>query len=415
MKNFLKSTAIFVCAALMMGACTEEDTEDIGSEYVPAPTIESLLPGNEKAVLTWYTPDTNEEVSKCQISWVGPNVKGATIQTISKLDSSQTYEITNEATPLAAGDYTISIKTLSTTGGESDVVEASVTIYDSSSYETPEVLSVEAVEDSVLLKWGEINADCDSIRVSYYDDYGIIYSVLVDEFDAESGVVTTLESAAFESQISYNAYFIPEGAAAGEYVIKAGTYTIVNVPDAPTNVVAKGGLNRFTLTWDVVMGAGDDFESLDYALITYGENSVMVSTTGESPLQEGTNSYTIENIEGGDYEVTIQLFNKAGFSSAADDDDADCNNVTVFDENSYDVPSIASAINVNGDITVSFNATDIDEACTVLALEYQCSSEEGDTKSVPVDLTADTTTSGVYTVVISDGFETSPITVSATF
>ncbi len=422
MKNFLKSTAIFVCAALMMGACTEDDTEDVGGDFVPTPTIESVQAGNEKAVLTWYTPDTNEGVTKCQISWVGPTIKGATTKDV-VLDASQTYEITNEAETLIAGTYTVTLKNLVTSTGQySESVTQTVDIYDSSMYDEPQITKAIAEGDDIIITWGTIDAECDSIRVNYYDELGIGQTVLIEDFTAEE-LTTTLTSAAFDSNITYYSYFMPEGGY--DYVVLTSSYGVENLPVAPSAVTSYGGLNQFQVNWTVDLDE-DEFESISHALITYcaldedgvetgDEYTAQVNTYGESYLRFGDNSYVVTDVEEGDYNVYIQLFNKSGFSSDIEDEAAESNSIVVFGATSYAIPVIESIVNVNGVTTVYFAEEGVDEDCAELSITYLRSDydDEEDTRTTYIDLSS--VVEGLYSAEFTDGEEGSAITVVATF
>ncbi|MFI3283169.1 MAG: hypothetical protein SNG10_06605, partial [Rikenellaceae bacterium] len=409
MKNFLKLTAIFACAVLF-GACSEDDTEDVGGSYVPEPVVQSIVAGNEKAVLTWYTPETNENVTRCQVLWVGPE---STVSTIAIVEPGEntTFIMQDEGEPLVAGTYSVSLKSRDVTTGEySNAVTNSVTIYDKSSYAVPEIETAIANEDgsdSVVVTWGDVSEDCDSVSIIYYDTYGITTKLYEQEIS--TGSTTILESAGMNSQILYTAYMKP--ADGYDHVVLSGSFGIDDAPYAPTIGSVVPGNERFSVTWN--MSSIDDITAV---VINYGDNSETIEISGAVSFKEGVNTYIVEDVTAGDYVISVQNRNTAGFLSLVDDTSEYADTVAIYSADTYSasVPALASVVNANGEVSFTFNAEDVVEDCRALAVSYQMSDDAADLNTVEIDITAEDAETYSFTG-ITNAYPTSPIYVIASF
>ncbi|MFI3283119.1 MAG: hypothetical protein SNG10_06355, partial [Rikenellaceae bacterium] len=402
MKNFLKSTAIFACAALLLGACTDEDTDDVGGGVLSIPTIEDLQAGNEKAVLKWSVPTSNTEVTQCKISWEGNGVSGST-NTATTPGEIMTYIIEGSGShALTSGNYTVTIQGLiPTTGETSATTSASVTVYDTTDYagKAPLIASSVAVDGGVEITWGQVNSECDSVYLSYISDYVQAY---VGDNTISTGSRTLLPDADLGTTVSYVALLKP--ADGYDYVEIAGTeYTLDSAPASPIAEAIQVGKEKFIVTWEMP-AAGAAFDEIESVVITYGDLTEEITsfTAGAG------NTATISGVAAGTYEVTIHSVKAGGFASDAEAQDAYFGEITVYDDATYDdyVPTLKSVENVDGTVTFTLNTPDAD--CTSAKLTYY--TDGGATSDLSFNLKA-----SPRAVTAQDAAEGTEITITATF
>ncbi|MFR9592222.1 MAG: DUF4998 domain-containing protein [Rikenellaceae bacterium] len=343
MKNFLKSTAIFACIALLLGACSEDSTEDI---YVDSSTIRSVTPGDGKFEVKWTVPN-DENITRCVISWSGDNgvddsycvevEQGTNVQTI---------------TGVAAGTYTVTVENYGDVQINSDayVFTESIYVYDYTSFTLPTVSSVmnELADENdetmnVYIEWKDVSEDCKGVIVSYLDaNKTTVKSSLL----SASGT-TVLEGVGNNSgTYTYTAFFQPEGGL-DETLLSGGSVSVAdlsNAPSAPTNIVVSSGDYEFYVAWDL-----DDSDT-EAATAT---RSMIIYDNGEeaqyfyaSSLSSTGNKAQIPVSEvGSTYSISVRNISAGGTLSdaTAGDSDAVPYDWAVYEE-SASIPEITGVL-----------------------------------------------------------------------
>ncbi|MFI3282959.1 MAG: DUF4998 domain-containing protein [Rikenellaceae bacterium] len=201
MKNFLKSTAIFACIALMFCACGEDDTA-VG--VVKSSEDATLYSGEYRAILEWTVPE-DDNITGSTVSWTNnDNTSGS--QTMDVLPG---QEMQFQMINLPLGDYTVTLTNRDASGGLSNTTVLYTEVYDASTY-SKRAPSVDAVNFSdsgtnAEITWGSIHSDCSDVEVSYVNNNDEVVTttrVSVDE-------VMLLTDAQAGQPFTYTAYFCP--------------------------------------------------------------------------------------------------------------------------------------------------------------------------------------------------------------
>ncbi len=313
MKNFLKSTAIFACLALLMCACSEDSTED--TSVVDPSSIRSVTPGDGKFKVRWTVP-SNDAITKCIISWTSD--KGAA-------DQSTVYATsgTNEQTitGLSAGTYTISVVNCNDTKVISTAVESTdIVVYDYTSFVMPKINSVlveSAEEMNVYVEWSDIDENCKSVFVTMTDASGA--TTKFNNLDISSGTSLLTGLTNKEYTCTYSAYFQPEGGLDETFMLgddSADVPDLSDAPPAPENVVVNSLEYGFMVTWDLNVMDGKS----DRSVIVYndGEESVYYYV---NKLSGTGNNVTVPVAEiGSTYSIAVRNVSNCVLSDSADGD-----------------------------------------------------------------------------------------------
>ncbi|MFI3282728.1 MAG: DUF4998 domain-containing protein [Rikenellaceae bacterium] len=275
MKNFLKSTAIFACIALLFCACSEDTTDD--APVVESSSIRSVTPGNGKFQVKWTVP-TDDEITRCVISWSDNNgVSGD--YCVAAVAGTMTETISG----LSAGTYDVTVENYGETRIDSTPVSVSgVEVYDATSFSAPEIVSalVEMNGDgvNVLIEWEEGVEDCTGVIISYTD---------VNDAEQKSSLLSVYEAATLSdvkggSTCSYTAFFHPEGGLDEVILPSAGETSIpssADAPAAPESVAVYSGDYKFRVNWELADGD------------TQSKSAVILYNNGEA-----TSYYFVESV-----------------------------------------------------------------------------------------------------------------------
>ncbi len=351
MKNFLKSTAIFACVALLFGACSKDSTEDEagGNSVVATPSITEATPGDGKIYLAWDVPsicDADESV----ITWYDVSDTTTPIGSYTEeVVAGGSYSCTiGETDALVAGTYSVTVANrISTTGDTSKIATTEVKVYSAESYATKlpvpanyyyEVIT--STTGTVHITWGAFHADCQSVTVYYGTDYGTPKSVS----ELVEGAETLLQGVSpGQTNFKYVATFAPS-ADSDVVTVESEVLELGITASAPANVVAKSGLGRFELCWDL---AADEFDYITSVEITYADDKTL--SVEKADLVSGTNSIYIPMDATGYYSASLYTITSGGFISETATTESDA---WVYAEDSFTLPMVTEVVNNKGVVTV---------------------------------------------------------------
>ncbi|MFI3292701.1 MAG: DUF4998 domain-containing protein [Rikenellaceae bacterium] len=269
MKNFLKSTAIFACTALLFCAC-ETDSTETGAGSAPEGVVFS--PGENRAMVSWSVPE-DSTVEGYTVTWKDSDGKSSKT-TLLATGSSET--VVTQLTAIPTGTVTVSLDPMSGSGGSTTL---STTVYDASTYasKTPTVYNIDfdSANLTAEIEWGSIDSDCLEVEVTYTDVYGS--TVVMERAPIDDNVILTNIEAGLT--ITYTAYFCPIGGL--DEVTVTSTATLDTAPYAPTNVSFAPGLNRVVATWVL------DFDEEEEEEETTDEETTDEETTEGTTAQQG--------------------------------------------------------------------------------------------------------------------------------
>ncbi len=354
MKNFLKSTVLFACIAMLFCACSDDSTDDgiVGSgdgAAVSAPTITEVTPGVSNIFVEWQMAK-NCTADQTIITW--SNVADTTLygsHTEEVMPNDTFYTIIRVTTDddgvdtgIVAGTYALTIANYnSATEETSTVYECEATVYDQTTYADlcPQVVDItyDLERSEATLVWGEVDPDCISVTITYNSTTKLTIPELV------TGDQTVLVDAVAEGAYSYVATFCPEGSEDMIYVSSDEDLVLGTNPETPAWVSSKAGNERFIARWTYAAG---DLENLESSIITYtstedGAEAKSVTVAKEDLVLNTDNEYYYEftSVAAGEYTLGVSNVKIGGFASEQAYSAA---NVVVYDYDTFTPPTFAS-------------------------------------------------------------------------
>lgn len=426
MKRLFKTSAIFACLALLLGACDREPvdgtTEYSGVPIVPTSDITVLKPGNGKFEIEWEIND-NDNITGCELYWSnGLGTSGTQVFTAEDDGVAPRATLTYLVEDLPSGSFTVSLTNTSDIDIYTVAVSKSVSVYDDSSY-TESVVVSEVIHTGVNaeIDWeGEAPDDCVGVFVTYTKDGEEVISSLLP---AEGTAV--LEGADEGSTFTYVTCYQPEIAVADDYVQIAtpdedGTVDDDGVivpletdipsasPEAPVSLSVLPGDCFIRVTWDIT--------SLDYlaeTVISYTSTDGSVSGSKTyTTVELGSNTYDLTGLSK-DYTYTVSVRNST--SSGDVSRAAEVENVEIYDYGYYisscTAPTIVMTTTVNdsGKTVISVKVTDVSLiTCTDVSITYRYGKSTSQYATVSITDFSEPT-------IISNGYSGGDYSYSATF
>ncbi len=396
MKNFFKPFAIFACAALLLGACTDEETTDLAeSLVVAAPDVVSIQPGNSRFQISWrMSTEKIDLIDHIEITY------GTSTVTFTAEDGLVSGE-NSLIIAAEAGTYDdVTITAVDITGTLSVSQSfGSVTVYDQDTYaayasEFKEIQEPESgsgefkviFEDLYVNLDGVAVDDCQSWYVSYYtinDDTTptgeskVRYST-ADNEEGEGEWFTYITDARSGSSLLSTVVYYPDNTIGDEAdMIKvvtdvtADNDTSIPVAPAPptslalTPVYTQGSTAiDYTYSIDVEWTIDEESTDFSYAKVFYTVDGVTTTLEDEFTELVGQTSITVPTPNKA-YTITVQAFDEIGYSSSVSSVKSDTATVTV---NTPENPT-ALTVATNYDGTQSSNNSIVKLAWTVPADE----------------------------------------------
>ncbi len=262
MKQLFKPTAIFACMALLLlGACSDDGTEDLAVSVVTDSEIRVVYPGDQQAWVKWVVPE-DDNITSCQISW--ENSEGTST-------GAATYSVVsgwNEKTikGISAGTYTFSLVSITKTGLTSGLsVYDNVKVYDYATYAASlPTVTATANPTGSIITWDDVHEDCVGAYITYTNSSNEVVTTELTSIDSQ----TILTDAKSCSSFTYEACFCPTfeynvygKTDAGVFFVDESGLDIIEVecdesytfpdaaPIAPSDVLLCPGTEKFKLSW----------------------------------------------------------------------------------------------------------------------------------------------------------------------
>ncbi|MFI3292699.1 MAG: DUF4998 domain-containing protein [Rikenellaceae bacterium] len=460
MKNFLKSTAIFACVALLFCACSEDGTEDLEIPLVDPSTISTVLSGDSRALIQWEVPD-DQNITECMVTW--KNNKN--INEIEYVPVIPGYTAEIEFFDLTEGDYDLTITNLGENRAVIDPVGASLEgtyIYSAETYPTrPNVMRVLTESDAITITWSQIPQHCRGVYITYTDTLNVtkttpIQSAVVNPTEITTAVGTTtvstnLNDAKPGSDFYYVTTFKPLDGLDTVYLAASTTASVISeyVAANPENIVIQGGCDPSKYVTYSDAGVGNDgqtngggayfkvkwkvpsSDSIIYSKVYYNllddngsvvaENSLVFGMQGDSLpttslytatykendniTQGNVNTRYIEVPEQGYYQIFIQNMKKGGLVSDMVEADQ---YYLAYNAETFSFPEAYEALNNLG--TLSITWYDVPEHFVTMDMSYT------NTSGVGCAVTQTANTDGEFDTSLLPGIKAGTIiTLTATY
>ncbi|MFI3282727.1 MAG: DUF4998 domain-containing protein [Rikenellaceae bacterium] len=373
MKNFLKSTAIFACLAVLFCACGDDDTKDLEIPIVESSTIEAVLSGDSRALVKWSVPD-DQNITQCLITWTN----NKNVDEIRYVDVIPGYSSQYEFDGLIAGDYDLTITNL---GANRLVIDKGVAkettyIYSSETYpDRPRVLRVLTEYNQITVTWNNVPVDCQGVKISYTDTLGEskVTGLISDVNYADVGagtVATQMNDAEPGSLFYYETAFLPElglDTIFLEASTSPSTFSGWEASD-PESVSATGGCDPatyenadgayFVIRWtvpsnDVIKYSTIYLEHENGTVYStkYGNNGEFSEIDGDNITEGNINIRYYDVPEQGYYTIYVQNEKEGGLVS---DKIAVEGQVLAYNKSTFELPEAYEMLNQSDDLTISW-------------------------------------------------------------
>lgn len=349
MKQFLKSTAVFACIALMFCACSKDDTEDLNvSSAIEVTGLTQLLPGDSRVWVKWVVPE-DESIKTCNVSWTNTAGTAAGTAQFGVVTGWMEHVMNN----VPSGNYTFYFQNFNSKGIGSNILTKEVYVYDENTYlEYPSIASMYADDSGVTIEWNEAPEDCLGVKITYTNTNNVTFTTLLTSVEES----TLLSDAQVNTTFTFVTYFLPEN---GLDIIElpnndSETYQFPDTaPSTPSEISIRPGNDRFKVYWYVpriseitstviVYAQGNAIADTvrvtslnDGPLIKGGNNELVISKTaiGDSHCEYEGSSIEVVNgkVSAGEYTVTI--YNEKALTGTVSDSVVEL--VEVYDSNTY--------------------------------------------------------------------------------
>ncbi len=370
MKQFLKSTAIFACMAFLFCACSDDGTDDaVVSTSSNVSSFRLLQAGEERAWVKWTVPSV-DNIASCQISWSGSTSSGSVSGSVTvdqavegimeaKIGETFTNIVYGDYTRLPAGDYTFTVKSLSSSGSVLGEDSADLYIYDQDTYENktparPEISEIVVDGDGAWITWGNIPQDCIGVNITFMDSYWGVKND-TELISIVEGVPINIATATPNTTFTFETHFQPNE---GQTNVGLDVIILANdddedymfpslMPTSARSVSARPGDGRFIVYWNVPLIADITSSYIEYT--NESGEIARVEVKGDDLKKglasENQNSSEFKGLAAGEYTVTIYNVNNPGEVS-----EPESTTVTVYNEDTYPVGAkIKQDITLNSD------------------------------------------------------------------
>ncbi len=348
MKQFLKSTAVFACVALLFCACSDDGAEDsVTSADLGLTSIRVINPGAERAWVKWTVPG-NGKVAKCELSWTSDVGESGSMMFDAVEGVMETNKDT-DLTSLPSGQYNFSVKGISKSGVTSVASTKSEFIYNKETYTQRPIPSLVMMDEyGASIQWSNIPPDCIGVSVNYMNTKG--FRADSEVFPISEGTPIVISDAEASTMFTYTTHFRPNDGLANQgldemVVANDDSQDYIfpsSAPTAPLSVSVRPGDTRFAAYWIVPYVADIVSSRVEY---NNGKDKVTVEVKGTELKKGAANENVLEftNVPAGDYTVTVYNIKNTG-----DVSEGTSAKVKVYDQNTYPNGAV-----VKQDITLS--------------------------------------------------------------
>ncbi|MFR9593832.1 MAG: DUF4998 domain-containing protein, partial [Rikenellaceae bacterium] len=380
MKNFLKSTVLFACIAMLFCACSDDSTDEgvVGGgddAAVSAPAVTEVTPGISNIFVEWEV-SKNCTADQTVVTWTNiedDTLYGSHTEEIMPNDTFYTIiRVTTDEdgvdTELAAGTYALTIMNQnSATGETSTVYEYETTVYNQDTYAdlcpVVENITYDAERGEATLTWGEVHEDCVGVTITYNTSTTFAITEIA------TGDQTVLVDAVAEGAYSYVATFCPEGSEDLVTVNSAEDLVLGTNPESPAWVSSNAGNSRFIARWSYADGSLDNLES---SIVTYtstedGAEAKSITIAKDDLVLNDDNEYYYEftSVAAGEYTLGVSNVKIGGFVSEAKNTSV---NLVVYDYDTFTPPTFSSI--ETGDEGVIITWGGVTEELKSIVVEY---------------------------------------------